>query len=222
MDHWQSRWHTLISRRKIRMENEVDRSPLLLSASESVLLIIDGQDKFLTLLPRHRWLVWNLQRLAAGARIVNVPCLATEQYPEKLGPTTAVVYALLADNPWQSTIPGKKSFSCTGCAELVTSLQQVGRRQVVVGGLETHVCVLQSAMDLMTAGFDVFLCVDALGARFAVDHDTALRRMDSAGVTLTTTEGVLFEWCEAAGTDQFKQISQIVRQPPPADDPPSV
>jgi nicotinamidase-related amidase len=201
------------------MANPVDRSPLLLSASESVLLIIDAQETFLTLLPRQRWLVWNLQRLTEGARILNVPCLATEQYPEKLGHTTSVVQTLLADNPWQATIPGKQSFSCAGCAGLIASLQEIGRRQVVIGGLETHVCVLQSALDLMTAGFDVFLSVDALGARFAVDHDTALRRMAAAGLTLTTTEGVLFEWCEQAGTAEFKQISQIVRRPPPDDKP---
>jgi nicotinamidase-related amidase len=192
------------------------RSPLLLSAPESVLLIVDAQDKLLPLIPRHEWLVWNLQRLAAAAGVLRIPFLATEQNPQKLGPTTAALRTCWDDHPLQSSIPHKMTFSCAGCEALVAQLQQLDRRQVVVGGLETHVCVLQTSFDLMTAGFDVYLVVDALGARFAVDHDIALRRLDAAGMTLTTTESVLFEWCERAGTAEFRQISQIVRQPGPA------
>jgi isochorismate hydrolase len=110
------------------------------------------------------------------------------------------------------------TFSAAGCDPFVTQLQHLDRRQVVIGGLETHVCVLQTALDLLTTGFDVYLVADAVGARFALDHDVALRRLEGAGTTVTTTESVLFEWCERAGTDQFRQISQIVRQPGPAPD----
>jgi isochorismate hydrolase len=194
------------------------RSPLLLSSADSVLLIVDVQDTLLRLMPGQSRLEWNLQRLASGSRVLSIPCLATEQYPEKLGPTTASLQPYVANGVWQAAVPGKITFSCAGCADLVTSLQQLARRQIVVAGLETHVCVLQTAFDLTAAGFDVFLPVDALGARFAIDHNTALRRMEGAGMTLTTTEGVLFEWCERAGSPEFKQISQIVRQSPPNDD----
>jgi nicotinamidase-related amidase len=86
---------------------------------------------------------------------------------------------------------------------------------VLVSGIETHVCVQQTVFDLLAEGFRVYLAVDALGTRHASDHDTALRRMDSAGATLTTTEAALFEWCQVAGTPEFKQISQLVREAAP-------
>jgi isochorismate hydrolase len=197
------------------MAEKTCRSPLLLSAADSVLLLVDAQERLLSLIPRHSSMLWNLQRLGEAARVLNVPCLATEQYPEKLGPTALALQPYLLDHPAQSSVPAKLTFSCAGCEPCWESLQQVGRRQVVIGGLETHVCVLQTAFDLMTEGFDVFLAVDGLGARSTVDHRIALRRMEASGMTLTTTEGVLFEWCERAGTAEFKQISQIVRWPPP-------
>ncbi len=186
-----------------------------MSASDSVLLVVDAQERLLQVMPRGATMVWNLERLAQAARLLNVPCLATEQYPEKLGPTAAALQTYLGKHPAQSTIPSKLTFSCAGCEALLETLDRCGRRQIVMGGLETHVCVLQTACDLTTAGYDVFLVVDALATRFSVDHDTALRRLEAAGMTLTTTEGVMFEWCERAGTAEFKQISQIVRQSPP-------
>ena len=82
-------------------------------------------------------------------------------------------------------------------------------------GVEAHVCVQQTVLDLMAAGFRVYVAVDAVGARHAIDHDTALSRMEATGATLTTTESAMFEWCEVAGTPEFKQISALVRESPP-------
>lgn len=98
---------------------------------------------------------------------------------------------------------------------MIRRLEERAPRQVLIGGVETHVCVLQTALDLITAGYDVFLAVDATASRNALDHQTALRRLEVSGVTLSTTEGALFEWCEVAGTPEFKQISQIVKELPP-------
>jgi isochorismate hydrolase len=85
----------------------------------------------------------------------------------------------------------------------------------LVAGIEAHVCVQQTVLDLMTDGFRVYLAVDAVGARFEIDRTIALRRMESSGATLTTTEAALFEWCDASGTSEFKQISALVREAPP-------
>ncbi len=201
------------------MPADLQRSPLLMSAAQSLLLIVDAQEKLLALIPSRASLVWNLERLAAAAQVLDVPCLATEQYPEKLGPTHARLRPFVSPaglaNVSAEAIPAKLSFSCAGCREVRDQLQALGRRQVLLAGVETHVCIQQSAFDLLAAGYDVFLAVDAIGARFAIDHDVALRRMEVAGVTLTTTESALFEWCERAGTSEFKQISAIVRQPMP-------
>lgn len=192
------------------MNEELSRSPLLVSASQSVLLIVDVQDKLLDLMENRSELLGKLQQLAAAAQLLGVPRLATEQYPEKLGPLSPAIrkyYDVGAD----FEIPGKMSFSCAGCPASWKQLQELGRPQVVLAGLETHVCIAQTALDLLGAGLDLFLVVDAVAARHRVDHETALRRLEGAGVTLITTEAVMFEWCERAGTPEFKDISRLVR-----------
>jgi isochorismate hydrolase len=191
------------------MNGGLPRSPLLLSAAESLLLIIDVQDKFLSLLPDRAQLLANVKRLVLAARILDVPRRATEQYPEKMGPTTDSLLELLDPDV---DAPAKLSFSCGGCETAVAQLRAVDRRQIVVAGLETHVCVAQTVFDLIAAGFDVYPVADAVGARHTIDHDVALRRMESSGATLVTTEAVLFEWCQQAGTPQFKQVSQLLRR----------
>ena len=131
--------------------------------------------------------------------------LATEQYPQGLGPTVPELATRLG------TIPGKVAFSCLACTEVAGQLDSEQRPKVLLAGIEAHVCIQQTALDLLTAGHRVYLAVDAIGARFPLDYEIALRRMESNGATLTTTEAALFEWCQAAGTPQFKQISALVR-----------
>jgi nicotinamidase-related amidase len=200
------------------MTERLYRSRLLMSAEQSVVLLVDAQDKLLELVPDAKTLRWNLSRLIQGAQVLGVPRLATEQYPEKLGPTSPALTAYFGDdaNRTASTrpIPAKLCFSCAGSELLVEQLVELQRRQILLAGVETHVCVLQTALDLVAAGYDVYLAADAVGARYPIDHHTALRRMELAGVTLLTTEAALFEWCEQAGTPQFKRISQIVRSEP--------
>ncbi len=186
-----------------------DRSPQLLSASTSVLLVVDVQEKLIPLIPQHQRIVWNIQRLLQAAEVLDVPALGTEQYPKGLGPTVEPLRQRLGP------MPEKLSFSCVGCEPFLQQLDIETRWQVVAVGIETHVCVQQTVLDLLARGFDLFVVVDAVGARGELDHLTALRRMESAGATLTTAESVMFEWCQQAGTPQFKQISQLVRQSPP-------
>lgn len=193
-----------------RMHPSPARSPLLVSAQRSVLLVVDVQDKLLELMESRETLLGKLKQLAAAAQLLSVPCLATVQYPEKLGPLTASIARYLTPD-LQAAIPGKLAFSCLGCDAAVAQLRSTRREQVVLVGLETHVCIAQTALDLVAAGLDVFLVVDAVAARHAIDHQTALRRLEAAGVTLITTEAVLFEWVEKAGTPEFKQISRLVR-----------
>jgi nicotinamidase-related amidase len=88
--------------------------------------------------------------------------------------------------------------------------------KVLLAGIEAHVCVQQTALDLIANGYRVYVAVDAIGARHVTDHDTALRRMELAGVTLTTTEAALFEWCRESAAAEFKPISALVRETPPA------
>ena len=109
----------------------------------------------------------------------------------------------------------RQAFSCGECGEIFTAWRDKGIWKVLVCGIETHVCVGQTVHDLLGEGFRVYVAADAVAARGHFDHDIALRRMDSSGATLTTTEAALFEWCSAAGTPEFKQISQLVKESPP-------
>ena len=186
------------------------RSPQLMSRDDSALLVVDVQEKLIPLIPGHERLVWNIRRLIDGAAVLGVAVAGTEQYPRGLGHTIAELRDRLGD------LPEKLLFSCGGCPELFERWRDAGIYKILLCGIESHVCVQQTAFDLLGEGFQVYLAVDAVGARFSIDHQTALRRMETAGASLTTTESALFEWCEAAGTPEFKQISALVREPGPA------
>lgn len=186
------------------------RSPELMSRRDSALLVVDVQGKLITLVPGHERIIWNIRRLLDAAKLLGVPAMGTEQYPKGLGPTVPVLAERLG------TIPDKLAFSCGACGDLFNGLDERGIVKILVVGIEAHVCVQQTVHDLLAAGFRVYLAVDAIGARYDIDRDTAFRRMESAGATLTTTEAAMFEWCEASGTPEFKEISRLVQESPPA------
>lgn len=183
------------------------RSHELMSRGDTVLVVIDVQEKLIPLIPGFDRIVWNIGRLIDGAKVLGVPVLGTEQYPKGLGGTVKE----LADRT--GPLAAKLSFSCCQCDEFWQQLAELDVPKVLLCGIESHVCIQQTAIDLLSAGYRVYLAVDALGARFEIDHTTALRRMDSAGATLTTTEAALFEFCEVAGSPEFKQLSALVKQP---------
>ncbi len=187
----------------------IERSPLLMSRADSALLVVDLQTRLVEAIPRSGQIVWNVGRLVRGAQVLDVPVVATEQYPEKLGPTVDTVAKGIQH------FASKLHFSCGACPQLFRGLAGQGRSSLLVAGMETHVCVLQTVLDLLADGFDVYVVVDAVASRFDIDHTTALQRMYAAGATLTTTETALFEWSEVAGTPEFKQISKIVRESSP-------
>ena len=191
------------------MSERLPRSPHLLGRQDSAPLVVDMQEKLMPLILHGPRLTWNVQRLLAGARCFEVPVLATEQYPRGLGPT---IPELIDELPSR---PDKVLFSCGACGDMFDRLAASGRTKIVVTGIETHVCVLQTALDLLAAGFTVTIAVDAVGSRAMLDYDFGLRRMETCGATLSTTETVLFEWCESSSDPQFKEISRLVRQAPP-------
>lgn len=185
------------------------RSPELLLRTASALLVVDMQTRLMPVIDGRERITWNVGRLLDGATILGVPRVATEQNPTRLGGTIPA----LSDRIGSPV--SKMCFSGGERGNVFRQWQEQGIFQVLLVGVETHVCVLQTALDLQADGFRVFLAADATGSRFAFDRDIALRRMEGAGVSLTTTESALFEWCERAGTPQFKQISELVKQSPP-------
>ncbi len=185
------------------------RSPELMSPADTALLVVDVQGKLITLVPHHQRIIWNVRRLIDGAKILGVSVAATEQYPKGLGPTVPELAERLEN------IEAKTEFSCIACQGIMSGWEQSGIARVLLCGIEAHVCIQQTAFDLLAAGYRVYLAVDAIGARYDVDYQTALRRMDSAGAVLTSTEAAIFEWCQRSGTPQFKQISAMVQEKPP-------
>ena len=190
-------------------DERLPRSPELMSRDDTALLVVDMQERLLPSIQHGPRVIWNVRRLIDGARILGLDIAATEQYPKGLGPTTPVLAERLGE------IPSKLTFSCGECGAIFRRWAERGRPKVLVVGVETHVCVQQTVLDLLGDGFRVYVAVDAVGSRFEIDYGTALRRMESAGATLTTTEAALFEWCEVAGTPEFKQVSQLVREEMP-------
>lgn len=182
-------------------------------AHDTGLLVIDVQQRLLPAIPDADRIIWNCRRLLQAARVLGVRAAITEQNPEKLGGTTP---ALGVDAG--GVIAGKMAFSCGACGEIFAAWRDVGVERALLCGIETHVCIAQSAFDLLAAGYQVFIAADAVGARYPLDHKYALRRLEASGAILTTVEAAMFEWCERAGTPEFRQISALVKEsgPPPS------
>jgi nicotinamidase-related amidase len=176
-----------------------------MSAGDTALLVIDVQDKLLPLIPHRTSLVSNIAFLIDGARLLDIPVTATEQYPKGLGPTTAELAKRLPERP------DKTAFSCCAIPSVVEGFRRAARPKVLLAGIESHVCVLNTALDLLALDFRVYLAVDAVGSRFAIDHETALRRLERAGAIPTTAETAVFEWVGGASHPQFKTVSQLIQ-----------
>ncbi len=177
----------------------------------SVLLIVDVQERLFPQIQRRATIQWNLERLVAAAKLLGIEIFASEQYPAGLGTTIEPLKSQL------TRIAEKRMFSCRECVPLLSGWMEAGVRQVIVAGIEAHVCVLQTALDLQSAGFDVFVPADAVGSRTELDREVALDRLAQSGVTITTSESILFEWCETSAAPEFKQISQLVRRTTPVE-----
>lgn len=176
-----------------------------LRADNSVLAVVDVQDKLLAKIPTASALVRNAAFLLDVAALLEVPVRATEQYPAGLGGTTAELLRRIPQAPLAKT-----AFSCCGAGTFLEEIEMSRRPHVVLVGMETHVCIAQTALDLLAAGLHVFLPVDTLGSRYAVDHDAALRRLEQAGAVPTSAEAVAFEWTADASHPRFKAVSRLV------------
>ena len=183
------------------------RHPALLDPAETVLLVIDVQESYRTVLPGWEGVIAATRTLLQGATTLNLPVLLTEQYPKGLGPTRAELAAHL---PAGSERFEKVSFSALGAQGLPEALSRHGRDQVVLAGIETHVCISQTAHDLLARGLQVHLVRDAVTARFPLEDEIGVAKLVASGATLASSEQALFEWLERAGSAEFKAIHALV------------
>lgn len=175
---------------------------MLINAERSSLLVIDVQDKLLHHVHGWQSLLQNVIWLVRVAGKIGVPVMASEQYPKGLGHTAA---ELLRELP-EGAVVEKLHFSC-GAAGCLPGLPGADRPQVVICGMESHVCVMQTAIDLKESGKDVFVVGDSVGSRTPADKAFALDRMRDHGIEVVSREMVAFEWLHQAGTPLFKEIS---------------
>ena len=190
------------------------RSARLLDRLRSRLLVIDVQQKLVPTIHRGDDIVRRITFLLNVAQYMEVPVIVSEQYPQGLGPTVPQ----LADHPAIGRTFDKVRFSA---ADLFCEYIRInsdtapdahdGRDQVVLVGIEAHVCVLQTAFDLMARGFRVFVADDTTGSGNQGDHEIGMHRLRNAGATICTAESIAFEWCETAEVECFKKISKLVR-----------
>ena len=187
------------------------RSPMLANADDTVVVVVDMQEKLLPVIENRTALIDSVQRLVKGARILSVPVYYTEQYPNGLGNTVAAFDVGKTETSEPPKVFEKTMFSFRESTALLEELRRCNAYNLVIVGIEAHICVLQSALDAVAQGFNVLVCTDGVGARRAHDRETALRRLESSGITLTTVESALFELCETASHPQFKNISKLVQ-----------
>lgn len=173
----------------------------------SALLVIDIQERLLPVIHESERVVANAIKLINGFKILDTPVFYTEQYPKGLGPTAAAIKEALGDNEPIT----KMSFSCAGAGDLFERLQKKNIKTILLCGIESHVCVMQTALDLLANDFKVKVAADAVSSRRKFDYEVALSRMAYNGAEVTLTESVLFEMLNICGTDQFKAISKIVK-----------
>lgn len=174
---------------------------------ETVLVVVDVQERLLPHIRKNEEMTEATVRLIRGCKALGVPIVVTEQYPQGLGPTTPAVKAEI--EPWAPIV--KASFSCCGEGAFNEAIRNAGRKDALLCGIETHVCVYQTARDLLEQGYRVHLVVDAVSSRRKIDRETAIRRMETMGAALTTVEMALFELLRVSGTAEFKAISKIVK-----------
>jgi hypothetical protein len=170
-------------------------------------LVIDTQEKLFPHMDAREALSGSMEKLIRGLAILGVPQMWVQQYTKGLGQTIPPLAGLLAPYPRYE----KTAFSCCGEPTLLSALKLSGRRCVIVSGIEAHVCVLQTVLDLLALDFMPVVVEDCVSSRHALDRAAALARMRQEGARITTVESVLFELLGAAGTDTFKAISKLVK-----------
>jgi nicotinamidase-related amidase len=179
----------------------------MLNLDNTVLVVVDVQEKLSRAMHEKEALLESTVKAVAGARILGLPVIRTEQNPNGLGPTVPEVAELLSDSP----VVTKLSFSCCGEPNFLEQLAALNRRQVLVLGIESHVCVYQTVADLLEDGYEVQVIADAVSSRTPENKAIGLARCKELGASITSAETALFELLKKAEGDKFKQMLKVVK-----------
>jgi nicotinamidase-related amidase len=179
----------------------------MLTADNTVLLVVDIQGKLATLMHEKDRLYDAAAKILRGAHVLDLPVIVTEQNPRGLGSTIDE----LAEDIEGATVISKFAFSCCGEPAFTDALAATGRKQVLLCGIETHICVYQTAVGLIEAGYEVHVLADGVSSRTALNRQVGLDKMTAAGAQITSVETALFEILQVAEGDKFKQIIRIIK-----------
>nr|VFK47332.1 MAG: Nicotinamidase-related amidase [Candidatus Kentron sp. TC]VFK50032.1 MAG: Nicotinamidase-related amidase [Candidatus Kentron sp. TC]VFK63117.1 MAG: Nicotinamidase-related amidase [Candidatus Kentron sp. TC] len=182
---------------------------MLLDESDSLLLMVDVQEKLVPAIHDREAIIARCAWLMKVADVMGVPLLVSEQYPKGLGPTVSALRELAPKEAFME----KTHFSCVAAPECGARIDASGRDRIVIAGIEAHVCVLQTALDLAAGGKRVFVVADAVSSRDPRNVELAMERMRSAGITIVSREMVLFEWAHRSDTARFKYLSTKFLKP---------
>ena len=180
---------------------------MLLQRSQSCLLIVDVQDRLTPVMSDPRRVIHNCRLLIRAARRLEIPVLASEQYPKGLGSTVVDLRQEIAE----ADIIAKTHFSAAADPHILARIEAFGRRQIVIAGIEAHVCVLQSAIDLAERGFQPAVAMDSCASRRGESEQMAWGRLRQERVPLVSVEMAIFEWLHQAGSPEFKELSTLIR-----------
>lgn len=182
-----------------------------LLAEQSLAIAIDIQERLFPHMFEQEHLKTALPRIIQIFSHLNIPILLTEQYKKGLGDTIPEVLNAFSEVPKDQMRPEKKHFSALDDDAILMQVQQLAPRNLLIFGIESHVCVLQTAIDAKDLGYQPVVIVDAISSRKASDKEIALERLKAEGIRLTTIEAIAFELCRVSGTDTFKAISKLVK-----------
>ena len=190
------------------MAAPLGRHPRLLARDGTVLVVIDVQEGYRSVLFEYERVAAAVARVVQGAAILGVPLLVTEQYPKGVGHTVAEVAQHF---PAGTEVIQKMSMSCCGAEQFMAALGKLGRRQVLIAGIEAHACVNQTAHDLLAAGFQVHVAHDATSSRRREEYDVGWAKMVQAGVVPATVESALLELLRTAEVPEFKAVQRLIK-----------
>ena len=179
----------------------------MLKTENAVLVLVDIQGKLATLMHDREAFFKNVARMIKGSKVLGIPILWNEQLPDKLGRTVPEISELLAD---QSPLE-KNTFSCCGNKDFVEKLKSLGRKQILLAGMETHVCVYQSVLDFIPLGYEVHLVADAVSSRSLENKQIGIQAIRDLGGRITCVEMAFFEMLQVAEGDKFKKIIELIK-----------
>jgi nicotinamidase-related amidase len=178
----------------------------IIDRNRTVFVLIDAQERLVSAMDGGEAMLESANRLVEASKILGIPLIVTEQYPKGLGPTSSRISLPDGTRPVE-----KVTFSCFGSEDFVQRLRHLGRDTIVVFGTESHICVLKSALDAMREGFHVHVAADAVSSRSGKDRQAGIERMRQSGAFIASSEMILFQLMDKAGSEEFKAISALVK-----------